>query len=189
MPQTMVAPHVRKNPASCTAGKTPSSSKTGILAGRSDSPIWSRGKCSRSRSSTCQPWRASMVAVVLPPGPPPITTTSAVRSALGAGAIPRLLGSGSSRLCLNRLACRRIDLEGTGQLQLFGHFPDGRNHLCAHEAQAAHGVIMGHRAISIPEENTARPDVLQDVSDLRQDRLGGARDDGVILDLSLVWAS
>src|SRR5215475_5274496 len=170
----MVAPHFRRNPASCTAGRTPSSSNTGILAGRSDSPIWSRGKRSRSRRSTCQPWRASMVAVVLPPGPPPITTTSAVRLALGAGAIPRLLGSDSRRLCLNRLACRRIDLEGAGQLQLFGHLPDGGNHLCTHEAQAAHGVVMGHCPISVPEKNTARPDVLQDVTDLRQDRLGRA---------------
>src|SRR5712692_9102686 len=185
----MVAPHFRRNPASCTAGKTPSSSKTGILAGRSDSPIWSRGKRSRSRSSTRQPWRASMVAVVLPPGPPPITTTSAERSALGAGAIPMLLGSDSSRLCLNRLAGRRIDLERARQLQLFGHLPDGRNHLCPHEAQAAHGVIMRHRAITVPEKNAARPDVLQDVPDLRQDRLGGARDDGVVLDLPLVGAS
>src|SRR4029453_5557246 len=108
---------------------------------------------------------------------------SAVRSALGAGAIPMLLGSDSSRLCLNWLACRRIALEGAGQLQLFGHLPDGRNYLCTHEAQAAHGVIMGHCPISIPEENTARPDVLQDVTDLRQDRLGGARDDRVVLDL------
>src|SRR5262245_55561541 len=184
----MVAPHFCRNPASCTAGKTPSSSKTGILAGRSDSPIWSRGKRSRSRRSTCQPWRASMVAVVLPPGPPPTTITSAVRSALGAGAIPRLLGSDSSRLWLDGLACSRINLEGTRQLPFFRHLPDGRNHFLAHEAQAAHGVIMGHRTITIPEENTARPDVLQDVSDLRQDRLGGARDDGVVLDLPLVWA-
>src|SRR5437016_11318299 len=184
----MVAPHFCKNPASCTAGKTPNSSNTGILAGRSDSPIWSRGKRSRSRSSTCQPWRASMVAVVLPPGPPPITTTSAVRSALGAGAIPRLLGSDSGRLGLNRFACRRIDLKGAGQFQLFGHLPDGRNHLCTHEAQAAHGVVMGHRTISIPEENTARPNVLQDVPDLRQHRLGCVRDDRVVLDLPLVGA-
>src|SRR4029453_9756011 len=56
----MVAPHFRRNPASCTAGKTPSSSKTGILAGRRDSPIWSRGKSSRSKRSTPPPWRARM---------------------------------------------------------------------------------------------------------------------------------
>src|SRR5215510_2954189 len=182
----MVAPHFRKNPAFCTAGKTPSSSKTGILVGRSDSPMWSRGKRSRSRRSTCQSWRASMVAVVLLPGPPPITTTSAVRSALGAGAIPMLLGSDSSRLRLKRLAGRRINLEGTGQLQFFRHLPDGRNDLLAHEAQAAHGVIMGHRTITVPEENTTRSDVLQDVSDLWQDRLGSARDNGVVLELPLV---
>src|SRR5262245_50785324 len=105
--------------------------------------MWSRGKRSRSRSNTCQPWRASMVAAVLPPGPPPITTTSAVRSTLGAGAIPRLRGSDRDRLCVKGLACSRIDLEGAGELQLFGHLSDGRNDLLAHEAQAAHGVIMG----------------------------------------------
>src|SRR5947207_9497773 len=148
----MVAPHLGTNPACCTAGKTPSSSSIGMLAGSNDSPIWSRGKRSRSRSSTCQPLRASMVAVVLPPGPPPITTTSAVisalaasaalaaRSVLGAGAIPMLLSTGSCRPGLNGLAGSRINLEGTGQLQFLGHLTHRRNDLLAHESQAAHGV-------------------------------------------------
>ncbi len=34
----------------------------------------SRGKRSRSKSTTSWPLRASMVAAVLPPGPPPMTT-------------------------------------------------------------------------------------------------------------------
>ena len=49
-----------------------------MLAGSSDSPTWSRGKRSRSRRRTRAPLRASMVAAVLPPGPPPMTTTSGV---------------------------------------------------------------------------------------------------------------
>src|SRR5215472_16913175 len=114
-----------------------------------------------------------MVAVVLPPGPPPITTTSAVRSTLGAGAIPVLLGGDSSRLWLNRLTRSRVNFERTRQLQFFRHLPNGRTDLLAHEAQTAHGVIMGHRTITVPEENTTRSDVLQNVSDLRQDCLGG----------------
>ena len=51
--------------------------RSGMLAGSRDSPTWSRGKVSRSSRITDKPWRAIRVAAVLPPGPPPITTTSA----------------------------------------------------------------------------------------------------------------
>src|SRR5215470_17257928 len=129
-----------------------------------------------------------MVAVVLPPGPPPITTTSAVRSALGTSAIPVLLGANRSRFGLNGLTGSWINFKRTRQLQLLRHLPDGRNDFLAHEAQATHGVIMGHCTIAIPEENATGPDVLQDVSDLRQYCLGSARDDGVVLNLPLVGA-
>ena len=43
----------------------------------SDSPMWKRGKCSRSKSSTLWPCCASRVETVEPAGPPPMTTTSA----------------------------------------------------------------------------------------------------------------
>src|SRR5437016_4816177 len=44
----------------------------------SDSPMWKRGKRSRSYSLTLQPCWASRVETVLPAGPPPMTMTSAV---------------------------------------------------------------------------------------------------------------
>src|SRR5262245_49146767 len=201
----MVAPHLGTNPACCTAGKTPSSSRTGMLAGSNDSPIWSRGKCSRSRSSTCQPLRASIVAVVLPPGPPPMTTTSAVMSALvippsnwwgsllcvelGTGAMPVLLRAGSGGLGRNGLAGSRINLKGARQFQFLCHLSYGRNDLLAHESQATHSIVVRHGTITVPEKDAAGPDVLQDMPDLGQDCLGRARDDGVILELPLVGAS
>src|SRR5271170_3469015 len=40
--------------------------------------MWKRGKRSRSKSWTRRPCWASRVAVVLPAGPPPMTTTSVV---------------------------------------------------------------------------------------------------------------
>ena len=76
VPHTMVAPHFCRNPAASTAGRTPNSSSTGILAGNSDSPTCSRGNLSLSNRSTLTPCRANMVADVLPAGPPPMTTTS-----------------------------------------------------------------------------------------------------------------
>src|SRR6267142_5193886 len=42
----------------------------------SDSPIWKRGKRSRSQRTTLQPCWARSVAQVLPAGPPPMTRTS-----------------------------------------------------------------------------------------------------------------
>src|SRR5579883_2193859 len=57
--------------------------------GRSDSPMWKRGKTSRSRRSTLRPrWRRKL-AVEEPAGPPPATITSKSFSgdnALGLGA-------------------------------------------------------------------------------------------------------
>src|SRR5215510_405956 len=38
--------------------------------------MWKRGNCSRSSRSTRRPRRASAVAVLEPPGPPPMTTAS-----------------------------------------------------------------------------------------------------------------
>ena len=72
----MVAPHLVRNPACSTAGSTPSSSRTGRLAGSRDSPTWCLGNLALSKSDTRTPWRANMVAVVLPAGPPPIIMTS-----------------------------------------------------------------------------------------------------------------
>src|SRR5262245_57347717 len=55
----------------------------------SDSPMWKRGKRSRSNSSTLQPRWARRVEPVLPAGPPPMTTTSVVRG----GALAGVMGS------------------------------------------------------------------------------------------------
>src|SRR5439155_17873114 len=42
----------------------------------SDSPMWKRGNCSRSKRTTLCPALASHVAAADPAGPPPTTTTS-----------------------------------------------------------------------------------------------------------------
>src|SRR6185436_17975460 len=54
----------------------PSRSRTQYVSGMSDSPIWNRGKRSRSIRTTCSPRWARRVETVEPAGPPPITTTS-----------------------------------------------------------------------------------------------------------------
>src|SRR5262245_42666148 len=53
-----------------------SRSSTQYVSGMSDSPMWKRGKRSRSNSSTRRPCCASSVETVDPAGPPPMTTTS-----------------------------------------------------------------------------------------------------------------
>ena len=45
--------------------------------------MWKRGNCSRSRRSTRRPRRASAVAVLEPPGPPPMTTASKSQASVG----------------------------------------------------------------------------------------------------------
>ena len=75
-PQTMVAPYLGRKPAFSIAGMTPNSSNTGMLAGSKDSPTWWRGNRSLSSKRTLTPFLASIVAVVLPAGPPPMTMTS-----------------------------------------------------------------------------------------------------------------
>src|SRR6185436_17849203 len=49
---------------------------TQYVSGISDSPIWKRGKRSRSNSCTLTPCCASREDTVEPAGPPPMTTTS-----------------------------------------------------------------------------------------------------------------
>ena len=71
-----LAPHFLTNPASAIARSTPSATNTSLLQGSCDSPMWKRGKWSRSRRSTDRPFRARAVAALEPPGPPPTTTMS-----------------------------------------------------------------------------------------------------------------
>ena len=70
------APYFRRKPAPSSRGVTPRRSNSGIEAGSSDSPMWKRGKRSRSKQATARPARARTVAAVEPPGPPPTTATS-----------------------------------------------------------------------------------------------------------------
>jgi hypothetical protein len=63
-------------PILSTCSRTPSLSNNSTLPGSSDSPMWKRGWCSFSSSTTRRPWRASSVAMVEPAGPPPMTSTS-----------------------------------------------------------------------------------------------------------------
>jgi hypothetical protein len=72
---TNSAPYLGKKRRS-SSGNTPSRSNSGIEHGKSDSPMWKRGNCSRSHNTTCLPLRASSVATLAPAGPPPITITS-----------------------------------------------------------------------------------------------------------------
>ncbi len=71
-----LAPHFSTKPALATASSAPSASSTPLIHGSCDSPMWKRGKRSRSSTSTLRPRRASAAAALEPPGPPPITATS-----------------------------------------------------------------------------------------------------------------
>src|SRR5919201_7058427 len=51
------------------------------------------------------------------------------------------------------LAGGGVDLKGAGQLQLLAHLPHRGDDLLAHEPQATHGVVVGHGAVAIPEED------------------------------------
>ena len=85
-----LAPHFRTNPAPAIVSWTPRASKISFVQGSWDSPMWKRGNCSRSRRSTRRPRRASAVAVLEPPGPPPMTTASKSQASVGlmrAGAV------------------------------------------------------------------------------------------------------
>jgi hypothetical protein len=55
---------------------TPRRAKIGRSIGSSDSPMWKRGKVSRSSASTLRPFFARKAAAEEPPGPPPMTMTS-----------------------------------------------------------------------------------------------------------------
>ena len=70
------APYFSMKPAARIFSWTPSRSKIGSEKGRSDSPTWKRGNFSRSTTRTERPARASSVATVEPPGPPPMITAS-----------------------------------------------------------------------------------------------------------------
>ena len=76
-----------------------------------------------------------------------------------------------------------------GQIQFLGDLLDGGDDLFAHEAEAAHGVLVGHGAVAVPEEDAAGAQVLEDVADLGDDGLGSTGDDGVVGDLLFVGAA
>ena len=71
-----VAPHLRGKAAACTAASAPIAVTTSLTEASSDSPMWNRGKASRSNRMTRRPARASAAAAVDPAGPPPTTITS-----------------------------------------------------------------------------------------------------------------
>jgi len=87
---------------------------------------------------------------------------------------------------VDELAGLGVLFEGAVEFQFLGHFADGGDDLLAHEAEAAHLVIVGHGAVAIPEEDAAGAQVLEDVANLGYDRLGGAGDDAVVGGLVLV---
>src|SRR5262245_3981952 len=64
----------------------------------SDSPMWKRGKRSRSKSWTLWPCCAIRVEAVEPAGPPPMTTTSALSAGVRGGvkARPQLGSRGTA---------------------------------------------------------------------------------------------
>src|SRR5690348_7633035 len=69
-----------------------------MLSGSSDSPMWKRGWCSFSSSTTFQRFCARNAEMVDPPGPPPITSTSHWYSGEGVLkviGVPLFIGSAS----------------------------------------------------------------------------------------------
>src|SRR6185312_6425322 len=73
-----------------------------MLCGSSDSPTWKRGCASFSRRTTSRPRSARSAAAVVPPGPPPITSTShgVASAALGSAVIPTLPQGSPAKLYL-----------------------------------------------------------------------------------------
>src|SRR5882762_4533368 len=69
-----------------------------------------------------------------------------------------------------RLIGRRVDLEAVVQLQLTGHLAHCRDDLLAHQPNAAHGIVVGHRTVAVPEEDVARAQRLEHMTDLRNYR-------------------
>ena len=69
-----------------TASSSPASARMSLQRGRSDSPIWNRGKVPASRVMTRWPFRASSDPATLPAGPAPMTRTSASMGEAGCSA-------------------------------------------------------------------------------------------------------
>ena len=74
--------------------------------------------------------------------------------------------------CLGRLfllyglAGGRVNLERAEQLQLLAYLADCGYDILAHEAQGAHLVFVGHRAIAVPEYDAAGAKRFQHMSNL-----------------------
>src|SRR5690606_16788923 len=78
LPQVNVTPTLTGNPAASTLSQQPISTRTLPIGGSCDSPMWSRGKTSRSKMTTRSAglYFLRSVPSVDPPGPPPMMATS-----------------------------------------------------------------------------------------------------------------
>src|SRR5690606_17796838 len=94
-------------PIASTFSNAPRRLRIGMFIGSSDSPMWKRGWRSFSSCVTRHPLRASSVAMVLPAGPPPITSTSVPETsgAAGAAALPAASGWTRFVVILNTGRC------------------------------------------------------------------------------------
>src|SRR4029450_3970413 len=126
-------------PADLTRSSTPIRWSKGMFAGSSDSPMWKRGKASRSTSVTRRPPWARQVAAVEPPGPPPITSTSTRWGGLD---MTSALPSFADRGARSGMAGARGAAESAGQAILSIDAPDERREGIQPHAAEGH---LGHR--------------------------------------------
>ena len=117
--------------------------------GSSDSPMWSRGNRSRSssvpRSALPGQHRGRRRAGRPTPDDDDVAHGRRVDPPVSRRSASAGLGAG--------LVGRRVDLEGALEVELLAHLADGGDHLLAHEAQAAHRVVVAHGAVAVPEED------------------------------------
>src|SRR5437868_660615 len=85
-----------------------------------------------------------------------------------------------------RLIGRGIDLEAVVKLQLTCHFAHRRDDFLAHQPNTAHGVVVGHRTVAVPEEDVARAQRLEYVANLRNHSFWRSGDDRHAVELALI---
>src|SRR5215510_10533123 len=148
---------------------------------------WIAATASLSRPSSLStratvPPSAQMMSAVARPIPLAAAVMSATRPS---NRMPSSSGRGGRRPLALLDAHGRLGLEGTEELELLAHLAYGRQHFLAEELDAGDGVGVADEAVTRPEAHDGGPRLLEESAELRNHRLGRARDDLLVADLVL----
>src|SRR5262249_60932686 len=99
--------------------------------------------------------------------------------------MPSCSGRGGRRPLALLDAHGRLGLEGAQELQLLAYLTHRGQHLLAEELDAGDGVGVADEAVARPEANDGGTRLLEEAAELRDHRLGRARDDLLVADLVL----